>query len=279
MQAARGASLSDDDTTTSSRPRPSRLKLVFAAVALAAYSVDLVTKHLAVTRLADGDVPVFGQWFVLHLTRNPGAAFSTGTEYTFALSCLAVVAVLVVLWFSRKIADPWWAVGLGLLLGGVSGNLTDRLFRDPSPMLRPRHRPVHAAELAGLQRRRHLHQRSRRRDPAPDLPGHRPRRPARAEGRTGDRGRPPDPVGPRGPRGRARRRRPGAPVRPVPHPRRRPDRRGPRAGRRRHGRQEPPGRGRVGARGEHPRRRPTRSRSSPRSSRGSGSSTTTTPSS
>ncbi len=135
MQAARGASLSDDDTTTSSRPRPSRLKLVFAAVALTAYSVDLVTKHLAVTRLADGDVPVFGQWFVLHLTRNPGAAFSTGTEYTFALSCLAVVAVLVVLWFSRKIADPWWAVGLGLLLGGVSGNLTDRLFRDPSPML------------------------------------------------------------------------------------------------------------------------------------------------
>jgi signal peptidase II len=40
-----------------------------------------------------------------------------------------------VLWFSRRLADRWWAVGLGLLLGGVAGNLTDRLFRDPGPML------------------------------------------------------------------------------------------------------------------------------------------------
>jgi len=107
------------------------MKLVLVAVALTAYVVDLVTKHLAVTRLADGDIPVFGDWFVLHLTRNPGAAFSTGTRYTLALSCLAVVAILVVLWMSRKIGDRWWAVGLGLLLGGVAGNFTDRLFREP----------------------------------------------------------------------------------------------------------------------------------------------------
>ena len=136
MQAARGASLSDDDIegTQAARAGSSRPKLVFAAVALTAYAVDLVTKHLAVTRLADRDVPVFGDWFVLHLTRNPGAAFSTGTEYTVALSCLAVAAVLVVLWFSRKVGDRWWSVGLGLLLGGVAGNLTDRLFREPGPM-------------------------------------------------------------------------------------------------------------------------------------------------
>jgi signal peptidase II len=139
MQAARGASLSDDDTNDGSAlgdPRRAvRLKLVFAAVAVAAYAVDVTTKHLAVTRLADGDVPVLGDWFVLHLVRNPGAAFSTGTDYTFALSCLAIAAVAGVLWFSRRIADPWWAVGLGLLLGGVAGNLTDRLLRDPGPML------------------------------------------------------------------------------------------------------------------------------------------------
>jgi len=136
MQAARGASLSDDDieATKPDRPGSSRLTLLFATVALTAYVVDVTSKHLAVTRLADGDVPVLGDWFVLHLTRNPGAAFSTGTQYTVALSCLAVAAVLVVLWFSRKIGDTWWAVGLGLLLGGVAGNLTDRLFREPGPM-------------------------------------------------------------------------------------------------------------------------------------------------
>lgn len=136
MQAARGASLSDEEieTTHSTRAGSPRLRLLFAVVALAAYVVDVASKHFAVTRLADGDVPVLGDWFVLHLTRNPGAAFSTGTQYTVALSCLAIAAVLVVLWFSRKLGDRGWAVGLGLLLGGVGGNLTDRLLREPGPM-------------------------------------------------------------------------------------------------------------------------------------------------
>ena len=103
-------------------------------MALLAYGADLVTKQLAVSRLADGDVPVLGDWFVLHLTFNPGAAFSLGTDFTVALSCLAIVAVCVVLVVSRKVGSLAWGLALGLLLGGVAGNLTDRLFRDPGPM-------------------------------------------------------------------------------------------------------------------------------------------------
>ncbi|QZY27949.1 signal peptidase II [Nocardioides coralli] len=136
MQAARGASLSDADNPGQEAPQtPSpRLLGLFGVVAVVAYAVDLVTKQLAVTRLADGDVAVLGDWFVLHLTRNPGAAFSTGTNYTVALSCLAIAAVLVVLWFARRIGTPGWSLALGLLLGGVAGNLTDRLFREPGPL-------------------------------------------------------------------------------------------------------------------------------------------------
>ncbi|MGH3347661.1 MAG: signal peptidase II [Nocardioides sp.] len=136
MQAARGTSLSDDthDDAGVARATSSRYRWLFGAVALTAYAVDLVSKQLAVTRLADGDVPVLGDWFVLHLTRNPGAAFSTGTDFTFYLSLLAIAASCVVLWFARKLGDTWWAVGLGLLLGGVVGNLSDRLFRDPEPL-------------------------------------------------------------------------------------------------------------------------------------------------
>jgi signal peptidase II len=40
----------------------------------------------------------------------------------------------VVLWFARKVGTPGWAVALGLLWGGVAGNLTDRLLREPGPM-------------------------------------------------------------------------------------------------------------------------------------------------
>ena len=119
MQAARGTSLS---------------RRVIAAVGLFAYVLDVVVKVLSVRHLADKDVHVLGDLFVLHLTRNPGAAFSTGTAYTPVLACVAVVALLVVLYVSSKVRDRWWAVAMGLLLGGIAGNLTDRLVRPPGPM-------------------------------------------------------------------------------------------------------------------------------------------------
>jgi signal peptidase II len=112
-----------------------RVRTVFAVVAVCFYVLDLGTKILAVARLSDRpDVHVVGDLLVLHLTRNAGAAFSTGTKYTVVLSCVAAVAVLVVLWASRRAGSLLWAVALGLLIAGVSGNLTDRLFRSPGPL-------------------------------------------------------------------------------------------------------------------------------------------------
>jgi len=135
MQAARGASLSSSDTVQDhpSRRRP-RALLLFASVALVTYALDLGSKQWALAELADGDIAVLGDWFVLHLTFNPGAAFSTGTDFTIVFTGLAVVAVVVVLWLSRRIASTGWALALGFLLGGVAGNLTDRLVRQPEPL-------------------------------------------------------------------------------------------------------------------------------------------------
>ena len=135
MQAARGASLtSSDQDTGPTSPRSRRTRLIFAAVALAAFALDLVTKQLALTHLEDRDIPVVGDFFVLHLTHNPGAAFSTGTDFTIVFTVLAMVAVLVVLFVARRLGSVLWAIGLGVLLGGVAGNLTDRVVRDPEPL-------------------------------------------------------------------------------------------------------------------------------------------------
>ena len=136
MQAARGTSLSDtvpplSDPSSASRVR---LRLLFAAIAVVGLAIDQATKSLALHRLADGDVEVFGSWFVLHLTRNPGAAFSTGTQYTLVLSLVAVAAAVVVLYLSRRIGSIAWAIAMGLLLAGVTGNLTDRILREPGPL-------------------------------------------------------------------------------------------------------------------------------------------------
>jgi signal peptidase II len=131
MQATRGTSLSSTDPETSSA-KPSRHRLLFVGVALAAYAIDLVTKLLAVARLTPGEPKnVVGSLLRLDLVRNPGAAFSTGTSYTLFLSVIALIAAGVVIRFGRRRGDSTWAVALGLLLAGVCGNLTDRVFREP----------------------------------------------------------------------------------------------------------------------------------------------------
>ncbi len=111
-----------------------RVWRVFALVAVVFYGIDVVTKIVALDRL-DGrdDVRVVGDLLQLHLTRNAGAAFSTGTQYTVLLTCIAIAAVCVVLWLSRRLGNVVWAVALGFLLAGVAGNLTDRMLREPGP--------------------------------------------------------------------------------------------------------------------------------------------------
>jgi signal peptidase II len=138
MQAARGASLNSSDSTTSpgSRadepPTRKRALLVFGVIAVLGYAADLVSKVLAVEHLTGRDpVPVVGDVLTLYLARNPGAAFSTGTSYTIVLTFVAVAAGVAVLWMSRRLRSIGWAIGLGFLMAGVLGNLTDRLFRSP----------------------------------------------------------------------------------------------------------------------------------------------------
>jgi signal peptidase II len=135
MQAARGTSLTDDESSLADvRSVPSRLRirvLLFGTFGVL-YAVDQATKWLAVDRLTGKpDRDLLGDLLVLHLTRNPGAAFSTGTSHTELFTVLAVLAVLVVLWLSRRLGSRAWAIAFGFLLAGILGNLTDRIFRAP----------------------------------------------------------------------------------------------------------------------------------------------------
>jgi signal peptidase II len=135
MQAARGTSLNPGDTTPTSVPAPTgklRLRAIFVATAVSFWAIDVVTKLVAVDQLTGrGRVDVLGDAFGFHLTRNAGAAFSTGTAFTEVFSLLAIVASGVVIWLSRRLGSSFWAFGLGILLAGITGNLTDRIFRAP----------------------------------------------------------------------------------------------------------------------------------------------------
>jgi signal peptidase II len=138
MQAARGASLNSSDSAippaeqAGARRSRTRILVVFATIAALGYVADLLSKVWAVAHLSGGTPrPVIGDLLTLYLARNPGAAFSTGTSYTLVLSVLAIAAAGVVLWVARRLGSTGWAIGLGFLLAGILGNLTDRIFRSP----------------------------------------------------------------------------------------------------------------------------------------------------
>ncbi len=105
------------------------------ASALTVLAVDIASKVIAVSTLEGrAAVRLLGGAVYLVLTRNTGAAFSLGQGYTVVLTLVAVVVIAVIIRFSRRLGSVPWAVVLGLILGGATGNLVDRLFRAPGPM-------------------------------------------------------------------------------------------------------------------------------------------------
>ncbi|MCD7049826.1 signal peptidase II [Prescottella equi] len=109
-----------------------RMLVVIAVVVLA---LDLLTKVLAVALIDPRDpVRIIGDTVTLTLIRNPGAAFSMATGMTWLLTLVAVGVVIGVIRIGRTLRSPWWALGLGLVLGGALGNLIDRIFRSPGPL-------------------------------------------------------------------------------------------------------------------------------------------------
>jgi signal peptidase II len=82
-----------------------------------------------------GEIPLFGDWFKLHYTLNPGMAFGVelGSVYgkliltIFRLFAMTGISYyLWVLWKRHAPAGLLWCGGL--ILGGAIGNLIDSLF-------------------------------------------------------------------------------------------------------------------------------------------------------
>ncbi|MFZ1381762.1 MAG: signal peptidase II [Scrofimicrobium sp.] len=109
-----------------------KLIALVAVVALVALGLDLVTKWWALGSLEEGvQRPFIGNFITLQLIFNPGAAFSLGEGATIVFTCITVLVIGALIWFSTRIHEAVPAVIVGLLIGGAAGNLWDRLTQPP----------------------------------------------------------------------------------------------------------------------------------------------------
>jgi len=105
------------------------LRVLALIVAAIVFVADQLTKAWAVNALADDPIVLIEGFLRFRLTHNTGAAFSTFARSGPLLGLIVIGVVVFILFALRDTAHAGEAIGLGLLLGGALGNLSDRLFR------------------------------------------------------------------------------------------------------------------------------------------------------
>jgi signal peptidase II len=112
------------------RARRLRLTSLVFATAAGAFVLDRLTKALAEHLLLPaGSVNLIPNILELTYTTNRGGAFGLfgSAPYLFLAATLVVCVAIVIASFG--VTRPLVAVGMGLVLGGALGNLTDRIVR------------------------------------------------------------------------------------------------------------------------------------------------------
>ena len=113
---------------------PTRLRWLW--LTLAVVLLDRVTKAWFESQTVEGwrHELIHNFVYLVH-SRNPGIAFgilsdsaSTGTRLVLILGSVAVIAVLAWLLVGSQGVSAMAAAGLALLLGGATGNVTDRIL-------------------------------------------------------------------------------------------------------------------------------------------------------
>ena len=89
---------------------------------------------LAINYLSDEPKQIIGSLLQLRLVFNSGAAFNLASSGTIFLSSFAIIMAAVIFYYGRSVRSNPWAIALGLALGGIFGNLSDRIFRTPGAL-------------------------------------------------------------------------------------------------------------------------------------------------
>jgi len=112
--------------------------LKYFGVALLVILIDQAVKmlvHFEMDFGTPGQILIFGDWFKLHYTTNPGMAFGMelGSEYgkliltTFRLVAMVGIGYYLFYIIANK-QNPVYILCISMILGGAIGNLVDSVF-------------------------------------------------------------------------------------------------------------------------------------------------------
>jgi signal peptidase II len=112
--------------------------LKYFGIAFLVIAIDQAVKmlvHFEMDFGTPGQIPVFGDWFKLHYTTNPGMAFGMelGSEYgKMILTSFRLVAMVGIGYYLTYIIHkknhPVYILCIAMILGGAIGNLVDSIF-------------------------------------------------------------------------------------------------------------------------------------------------------
>lgn len=111
-----------------------RRVLVFSILALLGTGIDLLTKEkIFAWKGLPGEQPPtwwIENYFGIETAVNQGAVFGLGQGYGWLFACVSITAIIgLAVWLFRYKAceSMWLTITLGLVTGGILGNLYDRL--------------------------------------------------------------------------------------------------------------------------------------------------------
>ncbi|HLT08618.1 MAG TPA: lipoprotein signal peptidase [Cyclobacteriaceae bacterium] len=112
--------------------------LKYFGITLLVIAIDQAVKlivHYQMDFGTAGQIKVFGDWFKLHYTTNPGMAFGMelGSDYgKLILTSFRLVAMFGIGYYLfhiiHKKAHPGYIICIAMILGGAVGNLIDSVF-------------------------------------------------------------------------------------------------------------------------------------------------------
>ena len=107
------------------------MKLKVYIGALIVFLIDIVSKFLVINYLVPGkSYDIISNFFYLYYVKNTGAAFSL---FSGCIVILIILAIIMLIYINKKMIknnmSKLESFSLSLLIGGISGNLFDRVFR------------------------------------------------------------------------------------------------------------------------------------------------------